>query len=100
MLEPQEPQIHSHATDVLPEDHPLAWTTVFCKRCDLMLHAFNNECMSTWVETGRGNYCIRCFVSVADEDPIGQYHGGGVEGLAWYWGLGPVVPTECEAALT
>lgn len=26
-----------------------------------MVHASNNECMQTWVETGEGAYCIRCF---------------------------------------
>lgn len=56
-----EPLIHSHITDVLPDDHPLAHETIFCGGCTEMLHASNNECMQTWVESGAGAHCLRCF---------------------------------------
>ena len=60
-----EPRIHSHVTDCLPERHPLAHTRVRCDRCDSLLHLQSNSCMRTWVETGRGNFCLRCFVLAA-----------------------------------
>lgn len=56
-----EPKIHSHITDRLPEGHPLAYERVVCKRCGGSVHMSNNECMQTWVETGVGGYCLRCF---------------------------------------
>ncbi len=64
----REPRIHSHIEDCLPENHPLAFKQVSCdsKRPDgswlhdELLHAANNECMQTWVETGEGNYCWAC----------------------------------------
>ena len=59
----KEPQIHSHITDELPSDHPLVNEQVTCDHpaCQELIHAFNNECMQTWVETGQGNFCIECF---------------------------------------
>ena len=59
----EEPKIHSHITDSLEACHPLAFKNVFCSNnnCKEMVHAFNNECMQTWVETGKGNFCILCF---------------------------------------
>lgn len=59
----KEPLIHSHITDVLPDDHPLATSNVYCSApyCGEMLHAFNNECMQTWIETENGNFCARHF---------------------------------------
>lgn len=62
-----EPQIHSHITDILPEGHYLAYETVDCKTCHVMLHADNNECMQTWIETGKGNYCLKCFMALSKE---------------------------------
>jgi len=56
-----EPLIHSHLTDVLPEGHPLAFDEVYCSDCGVMVHCGNNECMQTWIETGRGNFCTKCF---------------------------------------
>lgn len=60
-----EPLIHSHITDCLPVDHPLAFETIYCAcpncACQEMLHAGNNECMQTWVETGKGTFCVPCF---------------------------------------
>ena len=61
----REPQIHSHVTDRLPDRHPLARTPVRCDRCGSLLHLWSNRCMRTWVETGNGNFCLRCFVQAA-----------------------------------
>jgi hypothetical protein len=61
MTPEQEPIIHSHITDCLEESHYLANCDVFCCICKVMVHANNNECMQTWFETKRGNYCIECF---------------------------------------
>lgn len=60
----REPVLHSHLTDCLPNDHPLAWSVVSCdaEGCRAALHMSNNECMQAWVETGKGNYCFPCFV--------------------------------------
>ena len=66
-----EPLIHSHLTDVLPMDHPLANDSVYCKKCNVMLHASNNECMQTWIETALGNFCTKCFPVVEVLD--GEY---------------------------
>ncbi len=56
-----EPLIHSHITDVLPEDHPLANVQVHCWNCKEMVHAGNNECMQTWAEYQRRFWCGTCF---------------------------------------
>lgn len=61
-----EPLIHSNITDVLPEDHLYAYSTLYCRSCLEMVHACNNECMQTWVETGKGPYCLRCFADHTD----------------------------------
>jgi hypothetical protein len=57
----REPVFHSHITDSLPESHPLARESVHCVNCGDMLHCFNNECMQTWIESGRGAFCLSCF---------------------------------------
>ena len=57
----KEPQIHSHIEDGLPDEHPLAGECVYCAKCNAMVHANNNECMQTWIETEFGNYCSLCF---------------------------------------
>lgn len=57
----REPQIHSHITDSLPNNHPLAEKNIHCNKCNEMVHACNNECMQTWVEAGKGNFCLACF---------------------------------------
>lgn len=56
-----EPLIHSHITDSLPDEHPNAILSVYCDKCKEMIHAFNNECMQTWLETEQGNFCTKCF---------------------------------------
>ncbi len=57
----KEPIIHSHLTNTLPENHPLRYKDVYCDKCGKMLHSKNNECMQTWLETEKGNFCTRCF---------------------------------------
>ena len=56
----QEPKIHSGADDELPEEHPLAYETVYCAECRKMLHAGYNECMTTWIEFTDANVCAEC----------------------------------------
>jgi hypothetical protein len=63
--ESREPRLHSHVADALPADHPLASKRVHCDRCETLLHLQSNSCMRTWLETGRGNFCLRCFIRVA-----------------------------------
>lgn len=55
-----EPLIHSHVADSLPDDHPLAFESVKCDSCGVTVHAFNNECMRTWIEFSDGNLCAQC----------------------------------------
>ena len=57
----KEPLIHSHIMDMLPTNHPLAFTEVDCDKCKVQVHAVNNECMQTWLETEDGNFCTKCF---------------------------------------
>ena len=61
----EEPRLHSHVSDALPTDHPLATTRVYCDRCDTLLHRQANSCMRTWLETGCDNFCLGCFIVVA-----------------------------------
>ena len=58
---PQEPALHSALSDRLPSNHPLANQDVSCAECGRLVHASNNECMSTWVEFSNHNVCIECF---------------------------------------
>lgn len=74
-----EPLIHSHESDCLPDNHRLANSSVYCSLCKMMVHAFNNECMAMWVETGLGNYCIDCFYAeVTRADYSGFYQKMGL----------------------
>lgn len=70
-----EPLLHTGITDTLPDAHPLAWTAVGCDNvsCSELLHASNNENMRGWVETGRGNYCLRCFQIIEETEDIEPY---------------------------
>lgn len=70
-----EPKIHSHIEDGLPEEHPLALESVTCARCGVMVHAFNNECMQTWVESGVGNFCLSCFADKEGASVLDRKHG-------------------------
>lgn len=63
-----EPKIHSHLTDKLPESHPLAYTSIGCKICTTPLHVSHNECMGTWIETGKGNFCFNCFIETLKKE--------------------------------
>lgn len=57
-----EPHIHSHESDMLPDDHPLANECLGCYICGASLHASNNECMQTWVEWLGYSICMKCAV--------------------------------------
>jgi len=57
-----EPKIH-YVKDQLDATHPLAYKSLECTVCREAIHAFNNECMQPWVESGKGNYCLLCFTS-------------------------------------
>jgi hypothetical protein len=61
----REPRIHSHVTSRLPDSHPLARSRVSCERCESLVHLASNSCVRTWIETGRGNFCLPCFAVVA-----------------------------------
>lgn len=56
-----EPLIHSHIEDVLDDTHQSAFKNVWCGDCHTLVHASNNECMTTWVESGEGDFCLTCF---------------------------------------
>ena len=56
-----DPILHTHVADELPEEHPLAFSGISCRACGTLVHAGNNECMTTWVETGKGAFCLGCF---------------------------------------
>ena len=57
----KEPVIHSHISNKLTDNHSLRNVSVYCYKCGEMLHASNNECMQTWIETEFGNFCTNCF---------------------------------------
>ena len=61
MNELTEPKIHSHITVMLPDDHPLAYMHTHCAKCGDLVHAGNNMVMQTWIETGKGCFCVACF---------------------------------------
>lgn len=92
-----EPRIHSHVTDRLPDDHPLADRRVYCDRCETLLHLQTNSCMRTWIETGCGNYCMRCFVVAAGGLAPDQTRLGGVDCLPRSFAL-EVAPSESGRA--
>lgn len=68
----KEPLLHGYAIDGLPEDHYLAQVSTYCKLCKQMVHAFNNECMEPWAETGKGNFCMPCFLKVTQGEEEGD----------------------------
>ena len=83
-----EPQLHSHVVDRLQNANPLAQARVRCDRCESLLHLPSNSCMRTWVETGQGNFCVRCFVLAAGGFvPADPSHLGGVDCLPPSFGL-------------
>ncbi len=59
-LAQQEPQIHSHLSDCLPDDHTRAFDQIHCDGCGCLVHAGNNECMTTWFEFRDTNVCAEC----------------------------------------
>lgn len=82
-----EPRMHSHISDGLPVDHPLAYRRVYCERCNTLLHMQTNSCMRTWIESGRGNYCMRCFIVVAGGVAPDETRLAGVDCLPRGFGL-------------
>ena len=78
----REPEIHSHITDELPNNHKWAQEQLYCKICIVTIHAGNNECMQTWVETGNGNYCLKCWVKELQMEEQWEYNV-----LSGKWGL-------------
>ena len=64
----KEPLIHSHITGGLDEKHPLAYSCVSCKRCKDTVHTYSNKCMTSWVETGKGNFCFKCFMILLKQE--------------------------------
>jgi hypothetical protein len=84
---PAEPRLHTHVTDCLPTDLPLAHTRVYCDRCATLLHMQTNSCMRTWVESGRGNHCVRCFILAAGGLPPDETRLAGVDRLSRDFGL-------------
>ena len=90
-----EPLVHSHVTDRLPDEHPLARSRVYCDRCEALLHSQRNSCIRTWLETGRGNLCVRCFVLAAGGlVPDSATRLGGVDCLPPHFGLGALAGHE------
>jgi hypothetical protein len=82
-----EPRIHSHVTGRLSGGHPLADTRVYCNRCDTLLHMQTNKCMRTWVESGSGNFCMRCFIVAAGGLAPDETRLGGVDCLPRSFGI-------------
>lgn len=76
----KDPVLHSHIEDALPDDHPLAWESQLCMVCKVPLHASNNECMQTWIETGNGSYCLKHFAELPDSDALEAADGWGLAG--------------------
>ncbi len=70
LMETKLPKPHDHTEDELPESHPLAFDDVFCDGCGAMLHASNNECMQTWFEIEKWNYCEKCFALMSGVVPV------------------------------
>jgi hypothetical protein len=84
---PAEPRLHSHVGDGLAADHPLAQMRIYCDRCDSLLHLQTNSCRRTWIESGRGNFCVRCFIVVAGGLAPDDARLGGVDRLPTSFGM-------------
>jgi hypothetical protein len=66
-----EPRLHG-LKDKLSKDNVLYKNIpIFCKKCNNILCASNNEFMCFWVETGIGNFCLDCFSKIIEiiDDP-------------------------------
>lgn len=69
-----EPRIHSHIGDGLPEGHPKAYEHFGCENCEDLVHANNNECMQTWIETGKGDFCMQCWADLlGGSEDLGRF---------------------------
>lgn len=66
MVEQKEPVLHSFITDGLPREHPLAFNTLYCSKCNAMVHHMINECMTEWFEFITPNksipVCLDCII--------------------------------------
>lgn len=65
MTTEHEPRIWSGISDELPANHPDAQRSLYCVQCGALVHAANNENMATWVETGKGPFCLADFTANA-----------------------------------
>jgi hypothetical protein len=83
----REPRIHSHVTDRLPDSHPLARSRVSCERCETLVHLASNSCARTWIETGRGNFCLPCFAVAAGATPDDRSQLAGLDFLSPSFGI-------------
>ena len=63
----REPLFHSEITDDLDDNHPLVHEQVEYLNCKKLVHAFNNENMDSWMETGLGALCLPCFYTAVEE---------------------------------
>ena len=95
---PAEPRMHSHVTDGLPAEHPLAHARVYCDRCQTLLHMQTNSCMRTWIESGRGNHCVRCFLVVGGGLAHNEMRLPGVDCLSRDFALAAPAPQLGGAA--
>lgn len=71
MASSRDPVFHAGIADCLPDTDPLAQTSICCVNCGEMVHAFNNETMKEWFETGKGAWCWDCFIPAWDIDDDG-----------------------------
>lgn len=75
-----EPKIHSdisnsddysRETIPLPGEHPLFNEKIYCKTCVLQVYdGTYHDNDATWVETGAGNYCLKCFYEYVNEKNV------------------------------
>ncbi|HSC49869.1 MAG TPA: hypothetical protein VLD16_06350 [Gaiellaceae bacterium] len=84
-----EPRLHSHVADGLPTGHPRARTRIYCDRCEALLHLQTNSCMRTWIESGLGNHCVRCFILTAGGLAPDRTRLAGVDCLSREFALAP-----------
>lgn len=76
----QEPKIHSdisnneYNTPILPDNHPLVSEKIYCKTCvNQVYDGTYRENDETWVESGQGNYCLKCFYECVRERNLSDH---------------------------
>ena len=68
-----EPIIVSEITDGLPKGDPRnIYGNFSCRICNKLVHSCN-EVMDTWVETGKGIYCLQCFAKESEFESTWDY---------------------------